>query len=417
MNIDTLATLAHNKINHADQAIRSFRTENLEALKQKGLKEIVPDSYKFTKMESFLESISLESAVLPTPLSAEVFQTPALPTVTFVNGEFRSAEALPEGLSVRKIGPHLMELRELFTEKNALSHLHHALLSEGVVIEASPKVESTTPVRLLHLITGPSVGAPTILIVAHPRTRLTVLEETRVLGDGDHVTVSETYIRAHEASNVEHVTLQLESAGGVNHNSIVAEVERDATVRSVILTASGRLNRNNLTLNLNSPGAHGESHALFLTNGREHSDVNTEINHRAADTTSNQIAKGILDGDSKGVFTGRIHIFPKAQRVASGQLNKNLLLSKKAQVHSQPQLEIFADDVKCSHGSTTGQLSPDEVFYFQARGIPAERARNILAFGFGLEVVQKIANPLAREHVTAIIQEKLAEKFSLGRTQ
>ncbi len=416
MNIETLATLAHHKISHADQTMGNFRAENLEALKKKGLREIVPDSYKFTRIESFLESISLDNGPAPTPLKAEDFQAPGIPTVTFVNGEFLSAGTLPEGISVRKIGPHLMDLRELFTEKNALSHLHHALLNDGVMIEASPKVESTTPVRLLHLYTGPSVGAPTIVIVAHPFAQLTVLEETRVIGEADHVTVSETYIRALEASKVEHITLQLEGPGGVNHNSIVAEVERDALVRSVILTASGKLNRNNLTLNLNSPGAHGESHALFLTNGQEHSDVYTEINHRAPDTTSNQIAKGILDGNSKGVFTGRIHIFPKAQRVASSQLNKNLLLSKKAQVHSQPQLEIFADDVKCSHGSTTGQLSPDEVFYFQARGIPADRARNLMALGFGLEVVQKIGNLLGREHVTVIIREKLAEKFSLGGT-
>src|SRR5690606_13346427 len=164
----------------------------------------------------------------------------------------------------------------------------------------------------------------------------------------------------------------------------------------------------------NAPGAKGETYALFITNGEEHSDVNTVINHKAADTTSNQISKGILDAASKGVFTGKIHIFPKAQRVASGQLNKNLLLSKKAQVHSQPQLEIFADDVKCSHGSTTGQLSPEEIFYFQARGIPEDKARNLLAFGFGLEVVQKIENNEAREYVSGIVKEGLQKKFSLG---
>jgi Fe-S cluster assembly protein SufD len=167
-------------------------------------------------------------------------------------------------------------------------------------------------------------------------------------------------------------------------------------------------------INLNEAGAHGETYSLYLTDKNEHSDIYTVINHKSADTTSDQIAKGILDGDSKGVFTGKIHIHPKAQRVASGQLNKNLLLSKKAQAHSQPQLEIFADDVKCSHGSTTGQLSDDEVFYFQARGIPADKARNLLALGFGLEIVQKIENSKAREHVTGIIRTKLSEKFSLG---
>ena len=174
------------------------------------------------------------------------------------------------------------------------------------------------------------------------------------------------------------------------------------------------MNRKNLTLNLNAPGANGENYSLFLTNGKEHSDIYTEVNHKSSDTFSNQIAKGILDENSKGIFTGKIHIYPKAQRVSSGQLNKNLLLSNKAQVHSQPQLEIFADDVKCSHGSTTGQLSSDEVFYFQTRGIPAEKARTLIALGFGLEIVQKIKNPLAQKFTLSLIREKLAEKFSIG---
>ncbi len=413
MNIETLAAMAQQKISLPDQRLESFRAENLAAFRQKGVREVVPDSYKFTKLESFLEAISLGSGAESSLVKPEAFPAPGMATLTFVNGEFLSADALPAGLSVRKIGPELGDHVELFTEKNALSHLHHALLQEGVVIEASPQAEATTPVRLLNIFNAPRVSAPTVVILAHPRARLSVFEETRVTTDTEHVTVSETYIRAAQGAAVEHVTLQLGSAHGMNHNSIVAQVERDAVVRSVILTASGRLNRNNLTLNLHDAGAHGESHALFLTNGPEHSDVFTEINHRAADTTSHQIAKGILDGESKGVFTGRIHIFPKAQRVASGQLNKNLLLSKKAQVHSQPQLEIFADDVKCSHGSTTGQLSPDEVFYFQARGIPEDRARNLLALGFGLEVVLKIDNLLTRERVTTIIREKLSEKFSL----
>jgi Fe-S cluster assembly protein SufD len=174
------------------------------------------------------------------------------------------------------------------------------------------------------------------------------------------------------------------------------------------------LNRRNLNLELLGPGANGESYNLYLTNGTEHSDINTIIQHRSADSTSQQIAKGILDGDSKGIFTGKIHIHPQAQRVASGQLNKNLLLSKKAQSHSQPQLEIFADDVKCSHGSTTGQLSDDEVFYFQARGIPAEKARTLLAHGFGLEIVLKIKDKTIRHKAESLVMESLKTKFELG---
>ena len=138
------------------------------------------------------------------------------------------------------------------------------------------------------------------------------------------------------------------------------------------------------------------------------------IHHLAADTTSQQIAKGILNGDSKGIFTGKIHIHPHAQRVVSGQLNKNLILSKKAQAHSMPQLEIFADDVKCSHGSTTGELSDEEIFYFEARGIPKDEAKTILANGFGLEIVHKIENKTLRKKIESVVLDQLNIKFKLG---
>src|SRR5690606_40741349 len=137
-------------------------------------------------------------------------------------------------------------------------------------------------------------------------------------------------------------------------------------------------------------GSHGESYSLFLTEQSEHSDISTVINHISADTTSDQISKGILSDTSKGIFTGKIHIHPEAQRVASAQINRNLLLSPKAQIHSQPRIETFADDATCSHGSTTGQMSDAELLYSQARGIAPERARTILAHAFALEVVTAI---------------------------
>jgi Fe-S cluster assembly protein SufD len=138
------------------------------------------------------------------------------------------------------------------------------------------------------------------------------------------------------------------------------------------------------------------------------------IHHLSADTTSDQISKGILSGNSKGVFTGKIHIHPQAQRVNSGQINRNLLLSPKAQIHSQPQLEIFADDVKCSHGSTTGQMSDEELFYFEARGIRPEKARTLLAHGFALEVVNKIKNKELKNKISELVLNELTLKFNIG---
>lgn len=405
MNIDTLSQFADKYVSD------DFQKTHLALFREKGMKEVVQDSYKFTKLSSFFEGMNLDEKVS----QGELASSSDLPTITLVDGVWNGEENLPEGIKISTIKSRFSDIKDHLTETHALSHLHHALFKEGVVLEVERKREINTPVRILNILTKSTLTAPTNLIIARELSKITVIEETRALPGTSHAFIPETYIEAHGSSHVEHIGLELENEQGLNHSSVVAEVAQDATVRSIMLTASGRMNRKNLILNLNAPGANGETYSLFLTNKTEHSDIYTHINHKAADTTSDQIAKGILDEDSKGIFTGRIHIHPKAQRVASAQLNKNLLLSKKAQVHSQPQLEIFADDVKCSHGSTTGQLSPDEVFYFQARGIPEDKARNLLALGFGLEVVQKIRNDEARNHVTAIIREKLAEKFSLGR--
>lgn len=410
MNVESISNIADLRIKEGDPSLKSFRAGHLEHFKQKGFKETVLDSYKFTNLASFFANLAYEPK--SSDLELPSFKS-GIPTITFIDGEYSTSETLPEGFTVKKLKDHFAVVKDIFKEENALSSLHHSLFGEGLLIEVAKNIEVKNPVRILNIVTKSTISAPTHLIVAHPFAKVTVLEETRAQ-TVSHATVSETYVKAHPGSHVEHIQLQHDSSEGLNHASVFADVEKDATVKSFTFHVTGKLNRTNLVMNLNDSGSNGETYSLFLTAGTEHSDVNTVINHKAADTTSNQIAKGILDGESKGIFTGLIHIFPKAQRVASGQLNKNLLLSKKAQVHSQPQLEIFADDVKCSHGSTTGQLSPEEVFYFQARGIPADKARTILAHGFGLEIVQKIDNKSAREHVSSIILDNLANKFQLG---
>jgi Fe-S cluster assembly protein SufD len=411
MNVETLSAIADKKIEMASGAIKEFRNRELELFKANGFNETTVDSYKFTNLESFFSNLNYEPHE---PTGDSSLYKSSIPTITFIDGEFSASEELPTGITVKRVKDHFNDIKDLFREANTLSHLHHCLLNDGLIIEVSKNQEIQTPLRILHVISKSSVLAPTHVIIANPFSKVTVLEETR--GESiSHANVSETYLIAKESSHIEHIQIDRETSEGLNHGSVTAEVAQDATVKSFFFNATGRMNRKNLVLNLNAPGANGETYSLFLTNQNEHSDINTVINHFAHDTTSKQLAKGILDGESKGIFTGKIHIHPKAQRVASGQLNKNLLLSRKAQVHSQPQLEIFADDVKCSHGSTTGQLSDDEIFYFQARGIPADRARSILAHGFGLEVVQKISNKNAKDHISAIILENLETKFNIGR--
>lgn len=409
MNIESLSALADKNIQVSDKALKDFKAGSLSRFKTQGFHSPVVDGYKFTNLETFFGSLEK----LEEQKSDASFPQTDFPTLVFQDGELVRSDKLPSGITLKSLKDNFSQVKDLLTESNALSQLHHSLVKDGVIIEIAKNQEIETPLRILNLLTSSSISAPTHLIVAHAHSKVTVIEET-IGKEVAHATINESYIYAHKGAVVEHIYLDEESSLGLNHSSLSAEVEQDATVRTFIFHNQGKMNRKNLTLNLNAPGSNGESYSLFLTNGKEHSDINTVIHHKAADTTSRQIAKGILDGESKGIFTGKIHIHPQAQRVASSQLNKNLLLSKKAQVHSQPQLEIFADDVKCSHGSTTGQLSDEEVFYFQARGIPEDKARVLLAQGFGLEVVLKIENKAARAHVNDVILKNLQNKFNLG---
>ncbi len=409
MNIDTITALVEKKINDAPANLKDFARAQLNNFSKRGFKEIIPDSYKFTNLESFFASLDQSS-------SEEKNDEEDIPRQGFIfkDGVLTLPKDLPSGVSIKLFTPQSDEFKEIQVE-TPLSSLHHALLGDGVIIEIAEGTQAEAPIMITHFLSKSQMISPTVFVMAHSGSRVTLVEEIRSTELASSALISETYIKVYPSASVEHISIDRGNLSGINHSSVFADVQNDADFRSFFLSVSGKMNRKNLTINLNAPGANGENHSLFLTNGKEHSDFYTEMNHKSPDTTSNQVTKGILDESSKGIFTGRIHIFPKSQRVSAKQLNKNLLLSSKAQVHSQPQLEIFADDVKCSHGSTTGQLSSDEVFYFQTRGIPAEKAKALIALGFGLEIVQRIKNRETQNNVLSIIRAKLAEKFSIGR--
>lgn len=394
----------------ATQELNNFKKINHDLFLKNGLKEAILDSYKFTNLKLFLSSETKNNSTddVVTPET-----TKNIPTIVFKNGKLESSDKLPEGVEVKSLKDHFQEVSQYLDNETAFANLHHSHMNDGLIIEVKEKTEVLKPIRILNLLTSSGVFAPTHFIFSKALSKVTIIEENHG-SKNDQTLLNETYIFAEKGSSVEHICLNQLGPNGTYHGSTKAQAKRDATVKSLIFHSEGKLTRSNLTLNLTETNANGETYSLFLTEGEEHSDINTVIHHLSPDSTSAQISKGILDGNSKGVFTGKIHIHPKSQRVSSSQINRNLLLSNKAQIHSQPQLEIFADDVKCSHGSTTGQLSSDELFYFEARGIPADKARTLLALGFGLEVVLKITNITAKDHVQNLIRKTLSEKFKLG---
>jgi Fe-S cluster assembly protein SufD len=393
MKLTELASLAENNLKTSAGVLKDFRSTHLELFKKHGLKSN-DEAYRFTKLETFLD---LTGA---TEEFNQLDQSENYIDLVVKEGVITSSPQIP-GLSIKPLESELSQLKL----EHPLAELQLALTS-GVEIEIAKNTKLPKPLRVRQL-----AHAPALVIKLGTHAEACLLEEST-----SSLQLGMTVVQLEAGAQCEHIQLSTGNETSFNHADTQVSLKKDAKYRHVVLHLSGKLNRRNVNIDLLESGAHAESYNLYLTDKTEHSDISTQIQHKAADTTSDQIAKGILDGESKGIFTGKIHIHPKAQRVASGQLNKNLLLSKKSQAHSQPQLEIFADDVKCSHGSTTGQLSPEEVFYFQARGIPAEKARTLLAHGFGLEIVMKIENQTVRQQIEELVLKALEQKFQLGVT-
>lgn len=404
-----LQELSANK-DSGSRELQSYREKELNLFKEQGL-SLNPEDYKFTNLPKFFEDLPKTEVA-----SGETVISPDSDLITFrfLDGVFQTPHKI-EGVIITPVSDKFEEVKELLVSQNALNHLHHGLLDHGLFLEVQKNCKVTGPIRIQHIITKNTIKAPTLIIKMKAHSEMSLMEEF----SGTHSSyaeVSESYIHLEAGAKLEHLQLNHGKNESLHHGSTWTKVQKDASYTNLIFHLSGKLSRRNLDIKLLESGSHGESFNLFLTSDKEHSDINTVINHEAPDTTSNQIAKGILGGESKAIFTGKIFIHPKAQRVSSGQINRNLLLSPKAQVHSQPQLEIFADDVKCSHGSTTGQLSPDEIFYFESRGLPAEKARTLLAHGFGLEIVLKIKDQKLRSYLEKQVLEALKNKFKLGGT-
>lgn len=389
-----------------EKSSRSFgeiNSKGIETLKNSGLK-LDSEYYLYTKFDKFLDGLSFSS----TSETQEVMNA----NITFENGHLVSSKETP-GIKITKIDEKHPLTQELNFD-HGLRSLHHSFINDAILIEVDKNLEVDTPLIINHLASASGIHAPLVFIKLNPFSKLSLLENyTGTVSE--YASIAETHINVLAGAKLEHIQVDLGTSNALHHAHVYSNVARDAVYSHLAFHLDGKVIRKNTESNLLEPGAHAESYSLFLTDKSEHSDLSTVINHLSADTTSDQISKGILSDTSKGVFTGKIHIHPQAQRVASSQINRNLLLSPKAQIHSQPQLEIFADDVKCSHGSTTGQMSDEELFYFQARGIKPDRARTLLANGFALEVVTKIKNSDLRQKISDLVLKGLGRKFSIGK--
>ncbi|MGA7885032.1 MAG: Fe-S cluster assembly protein SufD [Acidobacteriaceae bacterium] len=344
--------------------------------------------------------------------------------IVFVNGryapEWSSLNQLPNGVTVASLrdqiekNPAAMQShlgRYADTQRDAFVALNTAFLADGAYVHVARGVVVDAPIALLYLTTEedqPTVTHPRNLIVAEAESQVAVIEDYLSIG-GESVAFSNavTELVAGENAHVQHYLIEREHLKAYNVSTLRIQQGRSANVASHSVLLGGGLVRNNVHPVLAGEGGECLINGLFLGTGRQHLDNYMHVEHASPYCSSRQFYNGILDGHAHGVFHGRIVVHKAAQKTDAKQTNRNLLLSDDAQIDTKPQLEIYADDVKCTHGATIGQIEENALFYLQSRGISEMEARKLLLMAFAEECVERMHSTAAREHVARLIRAYL----------
>ena len=301
---------------------------------------------------------------------------------------------------------HLGQLAE--TEGQPFSALNTAFMTDGAVIHVKSRNGEQQPIHLLFLATDEDVVAhPRVLVVGEAGSRSTVMESYASITDGCYFTNALTEIVLMAEAQMDHYKLQEESARAFHVATLEVRQERDSRFTSHSISFGGQLVRNDINVWLDAEGAHCTLNGLFMVGGRQHVDYHTRIDHAKAHGTSEEVYKGILDGRARGVFNGRVKVHPDAQKTDAHQSNNNLLLSRDAEIDTKPELEIYADDVKCSHGATVGQLDEQSLYYLRSRGIGENQARGLLTFGFAREILDRVDVTPLRDKLTHELLDRM----------
>jgi Fe-S cluster assembly protein SufD len=374
--------------------------------------------------QAFRPAPPAAAAVSAADLAPLTFGHPEWITLVFVDGRFApalsAAAELPSGVRVMDLArawredPAFLE-RHLTTvadfQQMAFTALNTAFMYDGAVIHIAPDVAIDRPVHLLFVATDQLAGRvtyPRHLIVAGHHARATVIESYASLGNAAYFTNAVTEVVLGTGATVTHLKLQRESEQAFHVGTVQARQERDSHFQSFSFATGAALSRTNIYTMLGGEGSGATLNGLYMVTGAQHVDHQTRIEHAAPNTFSREVYKGILDHASHGVFNGQVYVRPIAQKTDGKQENNNLLLSERARVDTKPQLEIFADDVKCTHGATVGRLDDLALFYMKSRGISSESARKLLTYAFAAGVLETIELKPVRQELEALTLRRFA---------
>jgi len=292
--------------------------------------------------------------------------------------------------------------------RNGFEALNAALWTDGACIDLPAGTVLETPLQLLFLTTRPELAAFTrSLIRLGAEARAEIIEHHAGIDEGAYFTNTVTGIVLERAARLTHAKLQEEGKRAWHIADLRTEQGEGSRYASLAFALGAQFARADIATHFEGEGCQAELLGLYLADGRQHLDHHTRIDHARPGGTSRQLYKGVLDGAARAVFNGKVIVHPDAQGSDAQQSNRNLLLSEQAEVDTKPQLEIYADDVKCSHGATVGQLDPAQIFYLRSRGIDEAASRSLLTHAFAAEVVAKVEMAPLRERLETLLHRRL----------
>jgi Fe-S cluster assembly protein SufD len=345
-------------------------------------------------------------------------------TAVFVNGHYApdlSTAELPAGVALGsmrtalKRDPELLERhlgRYASDERNPFTALSTAFAYDGAFVHVGRNVTMEAPLQLIF-VTVPEEGKsylshPRNLVVVEDGAEATLLETYVGLGDATYWTNAVTEVVVGENAKADTYRLQWEGAGGYHTATTHSHQGRDSKFSLVTFTFGGRLSRHDIYSVLDGEGADCTLDGLSMLRGRQHTDHHTVLEHAKPNCTSWEYFNGTFDERARGVFNGRIIVRPGAQKTDSKQTNNNLLLTEQARADSQPQLEIYADDVRCTHGATLGPIDQEHLYYIQSRGLSREEARGLLTYGFASEILNAVSLEELKHELDGVVRAWLA---------
>lgn len=410
--------------------ITSMREDALSVLSRNGLPTRRVESWKYTDLRNLYRAKFTNKETVDVSDALGPFMLKNSHGIVFVDGNFvptlSEIDNLPEGLEVFSLADALMSGEEgllmglgeaVDIEQPGFTAVNTALMQSGGICQIGENVSVDEPIHFIFVTTGNASAEFHLrnLVVAGANSKATVMQSFVSLGESSSFCNVVTELVLREGANLSNILYQAQSKTAWHIGLTGVRLGRDAHLDSFVLSSGARLARNEIRLRLDGEGADCSMNGIALVRGRQHCDNTTDVDHAKSCCHSSQIYKNILDDHAHTVFQGRVHVAPYAQKTDAQQMNRNLLLSRNAQADSKPELIIHADDVKCGHGATVGDLDQEALFYLQSRGINPEEARNMMVHAFAAELVEALPEGDIRLYLEQAIMSWLETLDSVER--